>query len=73
MTVSLSMTQHFIYDDNSLESSRIINSDLDEIHIWCTDWLVSFNLQNMETMLQLPPLVMNNVVLQSVANHKYLG
>ena len=51
MTVSLLMTQHFIYVDNPLESSRIINSDLDKIHIWCTDWLVSFNLQNMEKML----------------------
>ena len=30
MTVSLSMTQHFIYDDNPLESPRIINSDLDK-------------------------------------------
>ena len=74
-------TTLYLIVDDPLDASRLINNDLEKIHKWSIDWLVTFNPQKTESMLiskkrnkpQHPPLIMNNVILQSVTEHKHLG
>ena len=58
-----------------------MNTDLEKIHIWSQNWLVSFNPDKTKEFLLTrkvnpaiqPPLFMNNVQIQNVTSHKHLG
>jgi ABC-type antimicrobial peptide transport system ATPase subunit len=45
MSIAMSFMQ-----DNPQTTTDILNRDLDKIHAWSTNWLVSFNPQKTETM-----------------------
>ena len=58
----------------------ILNRDLDQIHTWSTNWLVSFNPQKTETMTisrknnepHHPDIFMNDTPIAEVPNHTHL-
>jgi hypothetical protein len=41
---------NYLIIDNPQTTADILNRDLDKIHTWSTNWLVSFNPQKTETM-----------------------
>ena len=43
-------TSLYLIIDNPQTTADILNRDLDKIHTWSTNWLVSFNPQKTETM-----------------------
>ena len=62
-------------------SAAVINSDLQKIATWSSSWLVTFNPLKTESMIFSrkrdrpihPPLLMNNVPIESVRSHKHIG
>ena len=74
-------TSLYIIVDDPASAAESINSDLHKIHSWSNQWLVKFNAQKTETMTVSkkinkpvhPPLIMNNVQINSVKDHKHLG
>ena len=71
----------FIEVDNRATASELLNTDLQSIHEWSNQWLVSFNesktksliISNKRDRALNPPLVMNDVILDEVQSHKHLG
>ena len=43
-------TSLYLIIDNPQTTADILNRDLDKIHTWSTNWLVSFSPQKTETM-----------------------
>ncbi len=74
-------TSLYIIVDDPQSSSVQLNNDLRTIHQWSLDWLVTFNPSKTETMIfsrkrnkpAHPNLIMNDVVLDPVIEHKHLG
>ena len=74
-------TSLYLIIDNPQTTADILNRDLDKIHTWSTNWLVSFNPQKTETMtisrkitkLHHPDIFMNDTPIAEVPNHKYIG
>ena len=74
-------TSLYLIVDNPVSTASILNDDLDKIHDWSRKWLVTFNAKKTETMIisrksnkpHHPDLVMNNIHLLSVNDHKHLG
>jgi ABC-type antimicrobial peptide transport system ATPase subunit len=74
-------TSLFLIIDNPQTTTDILNRDLDKIHAWSTNWLVSFNPQKTETMTisrkinkpHHPDMFMNDTPIAEVPNHKHLG
>ncbi len=74
-------TSLYIIVEDPFTSAISLNADLDTIHQWSQHWLVTFNPSKTETIIisrkqnkpQHPNLVMNNVVLDPVSDHKHLG
>jgi hypothetical protein len=57
-----------------------MNSDLNSLSTWASDWCVNFNASNTKPMLftrkhdvNIPPLYMNDDVLEDVLKHTHLG
>ena len=71
----------FIEVDNRLESTNLINTDLQNIYNWSLKWLVSFSptktksliISNKHDRLLNPTVVFDNTVISEVSHHKYLG
>ena len=74
-------TSLYLIVDNPTETARLINSDLEKIHLWSKQWLVDFNPSKTETLKISrklhspfhPPLTMNNTIITEVDQHKHLG
>ncbi len=74
-------TSLYIIVDDPVTSAISLNDDLHTIHQWSLKWLVTFNPAKTETMIfsrkqnkpQHPNLIMNNVALDPVSEHKHLG
>ena len=74
-------TSLYLIVDNPIDTTNVLNSDLQKIHQWSEKWLVTFNPQKTETITISrkinkpvhPPLVMNNNVIEQVREHKHLG
>ena len=74
-------TSLYLIVDDPNDTANILNSDLDKIHKWSEQWLVTFNAQKTETLIisrkknkpDHPPLYMNTQPLQNVTSHKHLG
>ncbi len=74
-------TSLYIIVEDPFTSAISLNADLDTIHQWSQNWLATFNPSKTETIIisrkqnkpQHPNLVMNNVVLDPVSDHKHLG
>ena len=74
-------TSLYLIIDNPQTTADILNRDLDKIHTWSTNWLVSFNPQKTETMTisrkinkpHHPDIFMNDTPIAEVSNHKHLG
>ena len=74
-------TSLYLIVDDPQESANNLNSDLEKIHRWSSDWLVTFNPQKTETMTisrklhkpDHPKLNMDNVTVTEVSTHKHLG
>ena len=75
-------------DDSSLIASstdiniveRDVNTDLENLSKWASDWAVTFNPQKTEVMLftnrsltNYPNIIFDNTQLSFVENHKHLG
>ena len=69
-------------DDNLNEATDQLNSDLDLLKAWSSQWLVDFNPQKTKSIYislkktvpdDLPPLYFDNVELENVDSHKHLG
>ena len=62
-------------------SAAVINFDFQKIATWSSSWLVTFNPLKTESMKFSrkrdrpihPPLLMNNVPIESVRSHKHIG
>ena len=71
----------YIIIDDPQTAAFILNSDLDTINVWASDWLVDLNPTKTTSLLisrrQLPigypPLEMNNVILNETTSHRHLG
>jgi hypothetical protein len=70
---------YFIVDDQN-ETAESLNSDLNNLSTWASDWCVNFNASKTKLMLftrkhdvNIPPLYMNDDVLEDVLKHKHLG
>ena len=71
-------TSLYLIVDEPQHSANILNSYLDKIHTWSSDWLVPFNPQKTETMtisrrVDKPHhtnLYMNNSIIAEVQNYK---
>ena len=67
--------------DNRHEGITMINNDLENILLWSRKWLVDFNpsktvylfASNKRNRIAKPDVIMNNMVIQEVDNHKHLG
>ena len=74
-------TSLYIIVDDPTQSSVALNSDLSHILSWSKRWLVSFNPAKTESLIfsrkrnkpQHPALLMDNVPITKVNNHKHLG
>lgn len=73
-------TLHIIVD-NPVIASKTLNSDLDKIHKWSNQWLVTFNPQKTESITIStkrnrtlhPDLYLNGQKISEVSHHKHLG
>ena len=73
-------TSLYLIIDNPQTTADILNRDLDKIHTWSTNWLVSFNPQKTETMTisrkinepHHPDIFMNDTPIAEVPNHTHL-
>ena len=68
-----------IVDDQN-ETAEFLNSDLNSLSTWASDWCVNFNASKTTPILftrkhdvNIPPLYMNDDVLEDVLKHKQLG
>ena len=68
-----------IVDDQN-ETAESLNSDLNSLSTWASDWCVNFNASKTKPMLftrkpdvNIPSLYMNDDVLEDVLKHKHLG
>ena len=67
--------------DNPGQAAYQLNSDLDKIHQWANQWLVSFNPSKSETVIfsrkrnkpNHPNVIMDQQPIQEVNLHKHLG
>jgi hypothetical protein len=50
LITTLCFLRLYLIIDNPQTTADILNRDLDKIHTWSTNWLVSFNPQKTETM-----------------------
>lgn len=74
-------TSLYIVVDNADTSACLLNTDLEKIHKWSKQWLVSFNPTKTECLTISnkvkkpfhPSLIFNNVHLKEVETHKHLG
>ena len=74
-------TSLYIIVDTPAIAAACLNTDINLIHSWAEQWLVTFNPKKTETLLitrkihtqHHPPLYMNNNIIQEVNNHKHLG
>ena len=69
----------FIEVDNCEQASEQINADLDAIHKWSKNWLVTFSPVKTKSLIisnkkdANPPAMLNNHVIEDVPAHTYLG
>ena len=74
-------TSLYIVVEDEYATSAILNSDVDIIHAWSQQWLVTFNPKKTQCMTiskkvikpHHPPIYMNNVIIQEVEEHEHLG
>lgn len=74
-------TTLYIIVENAYVAAEIINSDMDKIHQWSSQWLVNFNPRKTESMVitkkilkpHHPPVYMNDTIIHEVSSHKHLG
>ena len=74
-------TTLFVTVDNPIASGETLNNDLDALHQWSQQWLVSFSPEKTVCMTASrkknkpvhPPLIFNAHTLQEVNSHKQLG
>jgi ABC-type antimicrobial peptide transport system ATPase subunit len=74
-------TSLYLIIDNPQTTADILNRDLDKIHTWSANWLVSFNPQKTKTKTisrkinkpHHPDIFMNDTPIAEVPNHKHLG
>ena len=71
----------FIEVDNRRQAAVLINKDLKNIQKWSTDWLVTFNPSETESMAiglkqnkrAHPSLYLHNTPITEVTKHKHIG
>ncbi len=71
----------FIEVDNRNTTANMINEDLQAIHIWSQQWLVSFSptktkgltISNKQDAYANPPVSFNDCPIEEVKSHTYLG
>ncbi|MCG7879037.1 MAG: endonuclease/exonuclease/phosphatase family protein [Candidatus Thiodiazotropha taylori] len=74
-------TSLYIIVENPIEAAQLLNADLERIHQWANQWLVSFNPAKSEALLlsrklnkpNHPQVTMNNQAITEVNTHKHLG
>ena len=74
-------TTLYIIVDNPGQAAYQLNSDLDKIHQWANQWLVTFNPSKSETVIfsrkrnrpNHPNVIMDQQPIQEVNLHKHLG
>ncbi len=74
-------TSLYIIVDDPSESATKLNEDINTIHQWSQNWLVTFNPSKTESMIfskkknkpHHPNRYMNNTVINLVTEHKHLG
>lgn len=74
-------TSLYLIVDDPLDTSNMLNSDLNKIHEWSMRWLVKFNPEKTESMVISrklhrplhPPLLMDGTIINTVSNHIHLG
>ena len=74
-------TSLYIIVDNPHNTAGQLNTDLQMIHQWATQWLVTFNPTKSESIIfsrklnkpNHPPIFMNNQPINEVHTHKHLG
>ena len=74
-------TSLYVIVDQPNTAASILNNDLSRIHEWAKKWLVSFNPSKTESLTISkkinqpihPPLYMNNIMINSINDHKHLG
>ena len=74
-------TSLYIIVDNPHNTAGQLNTDLQMIHQWATQWLVTFNPTKSEAIIfsrklnkpNHPPIFMNNQPINEVHTHKHLG
>ena len=67
--------------DDSTTSANILNADLDRLHQWASQWLVTFNLNKTEVITfsaktkkpYHPPLLFSGNPLKELSHHTHLG
>ena len=74
-------TSLYIIVDSPIEAANKLNSDLQKVHDWATQWLVTFNPLKSEAIIfsrkrakpYHPPVLMENQPIIEVSSHKHLG
>ncbi|MCG7869883.1 MAG: hypothetical protein JAY74_26365 [Candidatus Thiodiazotropha taylori] len=74
-------TSLYIIVDTPERAANLLNSDLQEINLWATEWLVDFNPSKTFTMtvsrkkagVPHPPLFLANTNIQETDTYKHLG
>ena len=71
----------YIIVDDPIDSANQLNNDLQTIHLWAKTWLVTFNPAKSELVIfsrkrnkpYHSPVFMNQIEIDEVTSHKYLG
>jgi len=71
----------FIEVDNREETAIKINQDLQHLHNWSKEWLITFSEIKTKSLLisnkidanENPPVMMNNTIIEEVSSFTYLG
>ena len=71
----------YLFVDNLTDNAKALNSDLENLNKWASDWLVKFCPSKTKSMIITkkkkkniyPPLEMDGVLLTNVNSHKHLG
>ena len=69
-------TSLYVIVDIPINAARILNADLETIHLWAEKWLVKSEslLVSRKTNRNVhPPLIMNTEYINEVQHHKHLG